>query len=130
VTNPSLPSRVRSILLTILADSLVPKIVQWLVSSSAPFHTQANTSRHVDDSSLNDYGDLLSLGDQTAMMDTIQELLRACFSRFTARSSISSPGGMGDSVSSSRGHSGGASLSIHTHATLSRSKWLIARYAG
>lgn len=140
--------RIQNSLLLLFIDSFLPRVTRWLLNSNSTFH------------SLGD--DVISIGEQTQLMETIQDLLKICFTRGTGASSTSiysSTGGVGGGVYPSSSLSLSPSMnnnhnhnvigigigsnesnytikskshisnySLQTHATLSRSKWLISRY--
>lgn len=103
----------RSQLFFVFANSLVPRITRWLTTSKS-----------------NDEEDCgVSIGEQAQVLDTIQELMRICFTRGVWNQGdphCSSPG----SNSPHRPRGGGSlgtQFSLQIHATLSRSRWLISR---
>lgn len=111
--------------LLLLAESLVPKIVQWVMSSTGASRMRYDSHQYFDDD------DVISLGEQSTLIDTIQELLKLCFVRLpmthiTNDGSMRSHGDVASTGSSIRSRSA-VTLSLSNHAVLSRSKWLIAR---
>ena len=106
----------RSDALLLLAESLVPKVVQWVTCSTAVFR------RRFDVQDLDDSADNLSIGEQSVLLETIQELLKLCFCRLPNTSDPPGDGECGSIRSKTA-----VTLSLANHAVLSRSKWLIAR---
>lgn len=119
--------RIQNNLLLLFVDSFLPRIIRWLLNSNSSIHNLGD--------------DIISIGEQTQLMETIQDLFKICFTRGinTSSSSIKSP-----SISNGNGsiYSGGESngsnytfksksqysnYSLQIHAALSRSKWLISR---
>jgi hypothetical protein len=117
------PNRPDALLL--LAESLVPKIVQWVMSSTGASRMRFDNHHYFDED------DNMSLGEHSTLVDTIQELLKLCFLRLPNTHmgneiGTSSYSDMASTGSSIRSRSA-VPLSLSNHAVLSRSKWLIAR---
>lgn len=127
--------RIQNNLLLLFVDSLLPRITRWLLNSSSslssPFHSFGD--------------DGASIGEQTQLVETIQDLLKICFTRANGTSSLSHSTSSSivnnnnynnynngfssnDSNYSLRSRIQISNYSLQTHATLSRSKWLISRY--
>jgi hypothetical protein len=107
----------RGSLLLLFVNSFAPRITRWL----AHLNTQPLHAGLSDDGSV-------SLGEQTQLLETIQDLLKLCFSRGFSDQGARSPAlPSNESNHSSPSRPVGGSFSLQTHAILSRSKWLISR---
>jgi hypothetical protein len=106
-------------LLFLFVNSFIPRITRWLAhSNTQPLHSLT------DDCSV-------SIGEQTQLLEAVQDLLKLCFTKGVSDPGVRSPQppalGSVDSHLSSPSRALGGKFSLQTHAILSRSKWLISR---